>query len=426
MANNNFLGQNFQEICRKVAFMATDKEVVHLVDTYGLGISNVSWEDSARTKNSSWGPCISDVTLQVDPYKMPIVRNPNFSDLSWDVPIEKIPLIVGNEIGDSLYAISLKEYLQNFRSYLHTPSDWKGSNKSLLAPRDSHVLMSSQACFLPVPRGAETEFYVALFNYQSRKSNPAVLVIVATSKGTSAQIVDSGDNQNGQKLFFNKNGERCPFIAQRLSDNRTEKGETNYGQPMSQIEKQENMIAIIQVPLRVNIQKSFFSEELNSVSQNKMFSQSNVEDAIVKVGDSQGKFSEIGGLEIERDPNFPVRVTLQFYKTTDNGIINVEDIKQIATSLEQSRKNADSIGSLVVGGSTNRPTEHRTFTIPPWWNNFWLINKNRFPQYTEEQAKKKLFEDGRFENTTMSEAENRILSILGGGSHQSTPPGWNI
>lgn len=422
MANNN---QSFEEVCHKVAAMTLDKEVVRSVDTYGLAISNVSWEDSARTKNSAWGPCISDVTLQVGPYKMPIIRNPNFSDLSWDVPIEKIPLIVGNELGNTLYAVSLKEYLQNFRTYLHSPSDWRGSNKSLLAQRDSHVLMSSQACFLPVPRGAEVEFHVSLFNYQSRKSNPAVLVIVASSKGTSAQIVDSGDNQNGQKLFFNKNGERCPFIAQRLSDNRTEKGETNYGQPMNQMEKQDNMIAIIQVPLRVNIQKTFFQDE--NVAQNKMFSASNVEDAIVKVGESQGKFTEIGGLEIERDPNFPVRVTLQFYKTTDNGVINIEDLKQVALSLEQSRKNADSIGSLVVGKlNTNRPTEHHTFTVPPWWNNFWLINKSRFPEYTEDQAKRKLFEDGRFDNSTMSEAENRILSILGGGSHQGGAPGWNI
>jgi len=231
--------------------------------------------------------------------------------------------------------------------------------------------------------------------------------------------------KNGQKLFYNKKGERCPFIAQRLSDNRTEKGETNYGQPMNQTEKQDNMIAIIQVPLRVNIQKTFFQDE--SAVQNKMFSASNVEDAVVKVGESQGKFTEIGGLEIERDPNFPVRVTLQFYKTTDNGVINVEDIKQVALSLEQSRKNADSIGSLVVGGlNTNRPTEHRTFTVPPWWNNFWLINKTRFPEYTEDQAKRKLFEDGRFDNSSMSEAENRILSILGGGSHQGGTPGWNI
>jgi hypothetical protein len=43
---------------------------------------------------------------------------------------------------------------------------------------DTHVIMSSQCCFLPIETGKETTFNVALYNYQSRKSDPAVLVIV--------------------------------------------------------------------------------------------------------------------------------------------------------------------------------------------------------------------------------------------------------
>ena len=42
--------------------------------------------------------------------------------------MEKIPLVVGNEIkGGQLYTVTLKEYLENFRLYLHNPQSWKGS-----------------------------------------------------------------------------------------------------------------------------------------------------------------------------------------------------------------------------------------------------------------------------------------------------------
>jgi hypothetical protein len=42
-----------------------------------------------------------------------------------------------------------------------------------------------------------------------------------------------------------------------------------------------------------------------------MRERADVEDAIVKVGEAEGRYEEVGGLEIERDPQFPVRVTLQ-------------------------------------------------------------------------------------------------------------------
>jgi hypothetical protein len=40
-----------------------------------------------------------------------------------------------------------------------------------------------------------------------------------------------------------------------------------------------------------------------------------VEDAIVKVGEAEGSFDEVAGIAIERDPQFPVRVTLQVHTT---------------------------------------------------------------------------------------------------------------
>ena len=70
-----------------------------------------------------WGPCVSDMTLKVDNYVMPIIRQPNFNELTWNVEMEKIQLIVGNEKWENknnhnaLKNVNLKEYLSNFNKY---------------------------------------------------------------------------------------------------------------------------------------------------------------------------------------------------------------------------------------------------------------------------------------------------------------------
>ena len=109
---------SYEEICTKVSNMVSDKEATKLASKYGLNIVKISWEDNARTKESVWGPCISDMTLQVNNKLMPVIRQPNYTDLTWDIPMEEIPLMVGNEFGDELYKTNLKEYLENFRTYL--------------------------------------------------------------------------------------------------------------------------------------------------------------------------------------------------------------------------------------------------------------------------------------------------------------------
>jgi hypothetical protein len=365
----------FKAVIQKVCRMVHDLQAKRLADKYGLTINQITWEDNARWKNSCWGPCISDMSLQVEDNLLPVIRPPNFEDLTWDVPIEKIPLVVGNHNNTPLKTVTLKEYLGNLRTYLHDPSDWKGDKTSLLAPRDTHVVMSAQACFLPIPKSGEAKFNVGIFNYQSSQSNPAVLAIVASSKGTSAQILDNANGRRGQKLYFNQNGERCSFIGQRLSDFRSEKGENQTTGPMTQQEKQQNMLLIIQVPLKH--QETYrFSVMSYKMDKKKVFvsapisatSQSNVEDAIVKIGASEGKFRGIGGLAIERDDRFPVRVTLQYYKATDNGVVNDDDMK-----------------------------------------------------------KAKLFSDKRFVNCTLSQCKEQLLDILGSSTSSLTSePAWNV
>ena len=53
-------------------------------------------------------------------------------------------------------------------------------------------------CLLPITKTNKTEFDIMLFNYESYKNNPSVLVICCTSNGTSSQIIEA----NEQKLLF--------------------------------------------------------------------------------------------------------------------------------------------------------------------------------------------------------------------------------
>eukprot|EP00697_Spironema_sp_BW2_P017612 gnl/Spiro4/9359_TR4937_c0_g1_i1.p1 gnl/Spiro4/9359_TR4937_c0_g1~~gnl/Spiro4/9359_TR4937_c0_g1_i1.p1 ORF type:complete len:462 (-),score=-15.97 gnl/Spiro4/9359_TR4937_c0_g1_i1:82-1272(-) len=390
---------------------------------------------------------------------MPVIRQPNFTDLTWDVPMDKIPLVVGNEHNDPLYQTTLKEYLKDIRSYLSKPNSWKGNEKSLYCEqRDSQVIMSSQTCFLPVPKSTECKFNVALMNYQSTQYNPAVLAIVATSNGTSAQLITNAGGWNGQKLFFNNNGKKASFLAQRLSDNRLEKG-LSLDNPISEKEKQQNMVMIIQVPVNVkaknvnrphkinfppqqpqvqcmincipnsyDINDDYFKEEneqenfnFGKIQLRSKKEKSNVEHAIIKVGEDEGEFPDFNNFEIQRDTKYPVRVTLQYYKATSNGVIDEEVISQISNELKESRKYATSIGSLVVNNS-NRPTEFQNPIIKaaPWWGDWWIINQHRF-NLSESQAREKVFVNGRFVDSTLNDVENRLFHILSANDNNNNP-----
>ena len=78
------------------------------------------------------------LTLKNRSVNLPVIRQPNFTDLTWDVPIDQIPLVVGNELDDTeqvRYSITLKEYLSQFKSYLTDPRTCKVRKFSYLFPR---------------------------------------------------------------------------------------------------------------------------------------------------------------------------------------------------------------------------------------------------------------------------------------------------
>ncbi|MFC2043264.1 hypothetical protein ACFLUA_03845 [Chloroflexota bacterium] len=385
-------GLAYIEAIERTADMVWDDEARHLASLHGLQVLNLTWEDTGRYYNSSVGPNISDVTIQVqhmEPYSceymltlMPVIRYPNFSDLTADIPLDRFYLLVGNEDGGELQRITLREYLGNFRNYLSEPRSWRGWGKSLLAKRDTHVLVSAQAAFLPVPQEGKAEFNPVIFNYQSYEDNPAVLAIVATREGTSATVIDNvrdafpAGYSWGQRLFFNQDGERASFTGERLSDIELQE-EPSGATRGDEKGKGLNMVMIIQVPLKHKspIGKGFgISEDAAMMPAAPMAEgSSDVEAAVIGHGVIEGPFTEIDRLKIKRDERFPIRVTVQFYKATSNGIVSEEDMQEIAGEIERVYSEADYVGSLVVGGGSDRPTEYDGNKTEPegWWGAFW-------------------------------------------------------
>ncbi|MFW6366870.1 MAG: hypothetical protein ACOC2H_10410, partial [Spirochaetota bacterium] len=248
--------------------MVADSTAQNLVREKGLSLINITWEDTGRYKNSSVGPNISDMTIQVgfqdtsresfEVSLMPVIRYPNFSDITADVDPSGFTLLVGNERGHSLKRISLYDFLKEPARYLSDPSSWPGrKKKSLFAPeRDARVLVSAQACFLPVPKKGKAVFNPVLFNYQSVKDDPAVLTILATREGTSVTIIDntrdafSSGPVWGQRLFFNRNGERASLTGERESDFAARGGDDTSPVSRKKDTAGLNMVLLIQVPLK--------------------------------------------------------------------------------------------------------------------------------------------------------------------------------
>lgn len=372
-----------------------------LVEKYGLDLLSVTWEDTGRYQGSSVGPNISDMTIQVhtvrddgkiEPMSMPVIRHGNFSDKTADIPTDKITVLVGNEKGKKLKAVSLSQYLGNFRKYLSNSKSWAGSEKSLLSPRDTHVLVSPQISFLPIPKEGEAKFNPVLFNYQSSEKNPAVLAILATREGTSATIIDNKRDAfeetglSGQRLFFNANGQRASLTGKRASDFAAEGGSSSDVVASASGQSGLNMVMLIQVPLKHKASARgpiAYAMESTSVPRS-----AGIEDAVIGHGEIEGPFTEIDGLKIERDHRFPIRVTVQFYKGTDKSDISEQEIQDLKRQIDNVFKGADYVGSLVTEGTTLRPTSHNVkCEYPIWWTRpIWPIKLANGEQISREKA----------------------------------------
>jgi hypothetical protein len=381
----------YHRMVQKVANMVNDERAYRVAQAFGLQLLDVTWEDTGRWEGSSVGPNISDVTIEVEgstggkrlrTYLMPVMRHDNFTDKTADIATDEIMIPVGNHRdGGSLEVISLKELLEDPGEFLSTPDKGAIKGESLLAKRDTHVLVSAQHAFLPVPEGGQAKFWPVIFNYQSTKKNPAVLTILVTRQGTSITIVDNahdvvGSEESGswgQRLYFNDGGERAPLVAERLADVEAS-GVTTNGESAASLGDDANVLMLIQVPLKYKQPRRskpsapmYDSPPSAAPAKNKAADsgsgsgrgrgageRSNVDVAVLGHGPTEGEFSELDGLTITRDTRFPVRVTLQFYQATSNGVVSRADVKAMAAQIKKVYKKGDFVGSLVVPTEADR------------------------------------------------------------------------
>lgn len=372
---------SFERAVSNVAEMVWNHKVVDIASRFGLDVVNVTWEDTGRYGNSCWGPNISDLTIQVHHGDrdqetltcMPVIRYPNFHDLSADLDPDEFYLLVGNERGDELEPVTLTDYVDDLRDYLHDEDSWGGRQNSLLAERDSVVLVSAQAVFLPIEEDGEATFNPVLYNYQSYEGSPGVLAILATREGTSATIIDNSVDYSadyyswGQRLYFNEDGERASLTGSRLSDflQDPENLEELMGETMEAAgEEGLNMVLLIQIPLRQKERRDLWFEGTGGLCYSapmaceQACASSDVEAAVIGHGELEGPFREIDGLPIVRDERFPIRVTVQFYKATSNGVATEGDIAEIAAQITRVYDDASYVGSLVCPEEKiDRPTD---------------------------------------------------------------------
>jgi hypothetical protein len=386
---------DYRRVVERTTGMVGDERVRALAARHGLDVLDLTWEDTGRFLDSSVGPNISDMTIQVQTceeqggencqlHLMPVIRHPNFEDETGDVPLDDFNILVGNEDGEGLRSVPLKDVLGDLRSYLHDPDSWAGQETSLLAPRDTHALVSAQAAFLPIPKGGEAQFNPVLFNYQSMPGAPAVLTILATREGTSVTVIDNerdgfaAGQTWGQRLFFNQDGERASLTGTRLSDSDAAPTDDTDGRQDGGDDAATdglNMVLLVQVPL-VYPERAYEADGAaggDAVESAAMpAAPSDVENAVIGHGEVEGPFTEIDGYEIERDERFPIRVTVQFYKATATGDVSAADMDEIKTQIDRVYDEADYVGSLVVDDPSGRPTEHDgpKLETMEWWQAF--------------------------------------------------------
>ena len=391
----------FRQAIGAVVEMPSNQSLQQRAGTMGLNVLNVLWEDTGRFAGSSVGPNISDVTLQVrEPvgggtrtHLLPVIRFPNFSDKTADIDASKLWIKVGNQAkGGQVVTVPLTEVLAHLREYLTDPDSVIGAG-NLLAARDTHFLTSAQHVFVPIPKKGKAEFNPVIFNYQSQPGNPAVLTLLATRQGTSVAVIEnSGGDQSfqggGQQLFHNNQGQKTTFTAERKSDvkARIEAGQAT-AQDAGALDDGADMLLIIQVPLKfkqpefrgglgldgmgsggggigglpMDAPASASAPAMESAPKGALKRSravSDVENAVIGHGEDLGPVVEGHAMKLERDDRFPVRVTVQFYKATSNGVISDADLAEAKSQIDKVYAKGDYVGSLVVPeGSRHRPTD---------------------------------------------------------------------
>lgn len=399
----------YANVTAKVQNMVSDSDLSSRVARRRLSLVNVAWEDTGRAEGSALGPNISDLSLQVRRRDenggfasaiMPVIRPPNFTDRTGDVAADKFFVRVGNhERGNAnLRTVPLADVIRNIKQFASIPDSILGDG-NLLAPRDTHFLVSAQAVFLPIPKTGKAEFYPVLFNYQSAPGSPAVLSILVTRQGTSVSVIENRPEDTtaagwGQEIYFNNKSQRSAFTAERKSDVESRiaaQGGPKTEDDRSALAKGADVLFLVQIPL-IHQQIGRLGGSMPAADMapgggafggpapskaspkpasapaaaTRAAEHSDVEQAVLGHGPNLGPFNEGHRLRLTRDPKFPIRITVQFYKATSNGVVSDTDLDSISRSIGSVYEHADFVGSLVLpDGDPRRPTSWQT--MPREW-----------------------------------------------------------
>lgn len=367
----------------------------------GLISTLESWEDAGRDHYSSGGPSMSDVRLaaliknrsgQIVPVPQTIIRLNNFEDPTVDVDLDDVFIPVGNAWGAKPFAVPLAMVLQDVVPFL----SWREEapeRLNLYSPRDRQVLVSAEACIMPVPKDGKAVFVPSIFNYQSTAEHPAVLVILVSNRGTSITLLDNqrdgvhipGIHLPGQMLFHNKNGEKSPFIVEDLrAVQKTKVGKKrvgDLGKAGQSIAGQGdvNQVLMIQVPLKVPRRSILAATAMDTLevltrtprarAKDSESSPSGLGKGVVDVAPfTLGRFVELNHHpRIERDNDLPIRISVVRYQVSDTTDLTEAEIETLPRELDRIYRAGENLGSLVTGDDLTRITRNFKPWTRPWW-----------------------------------------------------------
>jgi hypothetical protein len=142
-----------------------------------------------------------------------------------------------------------------------------------------------------------------------------------------------------------------------------------------------------------------------------------VDEAVIGHGEVEGPFTEIDGLAIKRDARFPIRITVQFYKATSNGVVTAAEMTAIAEQIEAVYRDAKAVGSLVTEPDKGRSTEwddegNGKKEPADWWERFWTTQEAATGKTRKELRRELEVLLGR--KASDSELESALRRMFGG------------
>ncbi|MCJ1468192.1 hypothetical protein MMC07_006820 [Pseudocyphellaria aurata] len=349
-------------LVHRVAQIYESKWNKELAAARGLVIEPISWEDTRRQEKSSYGPNICDMTLDCQGALMPLIRKPNLSDLTADIPISKLKVTIGNEQQHNAPAqrVPLKQYIEQIG--IHNTRTYNSASSNLILPRDDTILMSVQTCLLPLHADSgesDVEFVPRIYSYQSEENKPTVLVMVASPYGTSAQVIHHAD----QALFFNRGGIATRYTAKTLAQIKhsfyqvlmSSVLQNPSRQPgvMTAAEQEDEILLIYSIPLIP--QKGARASDDAGIRPAQIFPSTI----------AQGRFPGLEQVQLVRDPEGPIRLTVQIYKAmtaqtvlqvTDSSEIKDSEMHNIAAQLQRVFSRCINEPSSLSSGPSSRTT----------------------------------------------------------------------